>query len=292
MIRSLVTHPRRSARRARDRLQVAWFMARSMPAAGLISVEVEGALMTIPVSWMKHYVFQNGSEPLSRRFVRSYVGAGMTVLDVGAHVGTFAVLAARLCGRDGHVYAVEPWHANARLLRLNAALNELENLTIIEEAAGAETGFAEFHVTGSHDSHGLFEHPLTGTRETHRVPLRRIDELDLPSPQFVKIDVEGAEISVLQGMDETLRRGKPALLVEWNPQCQRNAGREPLDLPMYLREKGYETLTFLDDRSERCISFDEAAAHALDPDVSGYWYVNIWARENGQTGSPASAPGR
>jgi len=140
--------------------------------------------------------------------------------DVGANVGYFAVIAARLVGLNGKIVCFEPLAINYRHILHNAALNGFTNIQLIETALGNIDAEASFWLSaqptwGKLVSAGKVPDKLIG--ET-RVMVRRLDrviaEAGLPPPQVIKIDVEGAEVDVLAGAIETLRRYRPRLLIE------------------------------------------------------------------------------
>jgi FkbM family methyltransferase len=144
-----------------------------------------------------------------------HLGAGGVMYDVGANLGFFSLLGARLVGPEGHVYALEPAPENVQALRRHIALNRVENLSALEQAAAAESGRGRLQLVDDRSwskLEGYGEHP--GTERVAEVELVAIDDLDLRPPTVVKIDVEGAELAVLEGMRATLERHQPAVICE------------------------------------------------------------------------------
>ena len=148
-----------------------------------------------------------------------HLGPGGVLYDVGANLGFFALLGARLAGPDGHVYALEPAPENAQAIRDHAALNRIENLTVLELAAGAAAGRARLQIVDDRSwskLEGYGAHP--GTERVVEVDVTAIDDLvrdgALRPPTLIKIDVEGAELDVLAGLRETLARHRPAIVCE------------------------------------------------------------------------------
>jgi FkbM family methyltransferase len=148
-------------------------------------------------------------------FVR-HVRRGAVVFDVGANVGYFSLLSAKLAGERGAVFAFEPMPQNLVTLRTNASLNPgLAPIEIIPAAVGAHGGHA--HMASSFG--GLTASFVdTGTPGATIVPVISLDEEvaggRLPPPDFVKIDVEGAEALVLAGMARVLESVRPVVLIE------------------------------------------------------------------------------
>ena len=139
-------------------------------------------------------------EPGVQNCIAERLRPGACFIDVGADVGFFSLLAARLAGPGGRVVAIEPVPASADLIKANATLNRFDNVTIVTAAAGAVN--------------------RTGAMvQAHRpVPVLTVDglvsHLELPPPDMVRIDVEGAEVEVLAGMSNTLWRHHPDILFE------------------------------------------------------------------------------
>ncbi|HEV3362802.1 MAG TPA: FkbM family methyltransferase [Acidimicrobiia bacterium] len=135
-------------------------------------------------------------------------------VDGGAHIGVITVLLASLCP-DGHVYAFEPVPETSAHLEHNLALNGLTNVTVERLALYGADGditltFNEAYPGGSHIGNG--ECRVGTARLDSWAQARGLDRLDL-----LKLDVEGAELAVLDGAEETLRRLKPLTVVECNP---------------------------------------------------------------------------
>ncbi|HEX7155022.1 MAG TPA: FkbM family methyltransferase [Thermoanaerobaculia bacterium] len=135
----------------------------------------------------------------------AHIKPGDVVYDIGANVGFFTLLAARLAGDGGHVYAFEPLPRNLTFLRRHLTLNRLTNVTVLPLAVAAAPGVARFQEGSNPSMGGLAPE---GTLE---VETSSLDALDLRPPRFMKIDVEGAESEVLAGALRTLRTHRPVI---------------------------------------------------------------------------------
>jgi FkbM family methyltransferase len=152
--------------------------------------------------------------------LRRHLGPGDVLYDIGANLGFFSLLGAVFVGVErGRVYAFEPAPDNARAIRENAALNGLRNIEVLEQAAAAATGRGRLQVVDDQSWSVLEEygeHP--GTQRVVDVELVAVDDLvasgELRPPTAVKIDVEGAELAVLEGMRRTLAEHRPAVICE------------------------------------------------------------------------------
>ena len=148
-----------------------------------------------------------------------HLAPGGVLYDIGANVGFFSLLGARLAGPEGHVYALDPAPDNAAAIRHNAALNGLHNVSVIAKAASAAPGTGQLQVVDDQSWSKLAEygeHPLT--EQILNVELVAVDDLvaagEARPPTVVKIDVEGAELAVLEGMRATIDAYRPAIICE------------------------------------------------------------------------------
>lgn len=147
------------------------------------------------------------------RIVEKYLKAGGTFVDVGANVGLFSLLAARIVGPTGKVIAIEPAPLAANALRATVNANGLANVVRIEEiAAGAERGLGTLAVEPNCGRSTLLaSETSTGTVVVSIAPLDEI--LAGTIPDIVKIDVEGWEPKVIAGMEATLRANPNIILI-------------------------------------------------------------------------------
>jgi FkbM family methyltransferase len=134
--------------------------------------------------------------------------------DVGAHIGFFSVLASRRVDTCGRVVAIEPSPENLARLRRVLALNDASNVAILPLAVLERSGDAGFLPSGSSSTGTVVG---AGAADAVRVHARSLDGLleYLPRPDVVKIDVEGAEVSVLRGGRRLLAEDNPLLVVEF-----------------------------------------------------------------------------
>jgi FkbM family methyltransferase len=160
-------------------------------------------------------------KPDLQTFLNSTVWGGSVFYDVGANVGFFSLIAARLVGPLGKVISFEPLPANLVNLQENVRRNEFRNVQIVPMALGAANEEQAFQVSerptwGKLGSIGA-ERPDKYITDI-KVVVRRLDDLlregVIQPPDFVKIDVEGAEVAVIEGAKELLLRYGPTLMIE------------------------------------------------------------------------------
>jgi FkbM family methyltransferase len=148
-------------------------------------------------------------EQAQTRLFQQHVTADSVVFDLGAHVGYYSLLGAKLASA-GQVVAFEPEPRNAAFLRALVAANTCNNVGIHELAVAAESGSKYFaYGTGSGTGH-------LADRGAFRVPTISLDEfveLHDVVPTHIKMDVEGAEYEVLCGSRETLMLARPTIFL-------------------------------------------------------------------------------
>lgn len=174
---------------------------------------------TLPLTHVQAYGAARGTlEPEVQEALRRVIAPGATVYDIGANVGFFSLLAARLTGPEGRVLAFEPSPPAVAGLRANLALNPDARVDVRETAVAATVGRARLLQVGEHSWSHLEDrgwHP--DTTAVVDVDVTTVDAevaAGAPTPDVLKIDVEGSEIAVLEGARDTLARARPALIVE------------------------------------------------------------------------------
>jgi FkbM family methyltransferase len=165
------------------------------------------------------YVFGTHEPGVQHAFER-LARPGMVVYDIGANLGFYCVILARLVGDSGRVIAFEPLPDNVRWIAHNATLNGFGQIEVRCEALGRSDSEAEFIVSAKSAWGKLASagpQPADAIKRIN-VMLRSLDSLvsagAVAPPELMKIDVEGAEAEVLNGAAETLRRFRPSLIVD------------------------------------------------------------------------------
>lgn len=186
-------------------------------------------------------------EPNVREVFLKYVQPGMNIIDIGANIGYYTILAAKRIGNNGRVLAIEPQPSVYQNLRRNVSLNDLNsNVTTFQIAASNKEGEVVFHVPevglealASQQLNGRFESKATIT-----LPCRRVDDVvfenQIGHVDLVKIDAEGAELSIFEGMSSVLSgEKKPVLIFEANEKNTEPFGYSVFDLLKRVHEYGY-----------------------------------------------------
>jgi FkbM family methyltransferase len=205
----------------------------------------------------------DGFETAEAAFVTRFLRPGMTVLDVGAHHGLYTLLASKCVGRTGRVIAFEPSPRERRRLALHLRINRCGNVDVHPCALGDRAGSAHlFLVEGIHDWCNSLRLPNVEER-TSRVTVEvwRLDHLletiGWPRVDFIKLDVEGSELSVLKGAPQLLRGNvRPAILAEVQDVRTTPWGYAAREIVRFLADAGYGWFALADDGSLESISSD------------------------------------
>jgi FkbM family methyltransferase len=230
---------------------------------------IDGLRITGHVALHSAYLDELGGTSREQYTTELFTAAatpGSTVVDVGAHLGYFTLLAARAVGPSGRVLSIEPNLQTLPLLRHNVADNGFEDrVMIFDQALSGRAGRTSFYLSPAGDTSSL--HQQDPGDQLVEVDAVTLDEL-VGEPGLlsaIKIDVEGAELEVLEGMPRVLNGASASLCVflECNPSALRRAGRTPAQLLAALRELQLQPQV-IDDEAKALLG-----AEAIDT-ISGY----------------------
>jgi FkbM family methyltransferase len=181
---------------------------------------------------------------------------GKVAYDIGANTGSHVWRLAHAVGPTGRVFAFEPVPGPFGALDDLVRLNDLHQVTLFAVAIGDRAGLAELVLPDdASDQAGSIDPRLTGRGDGRRlsVPVFPLDEwvqrLDLPDPDFVKVDVEGFEAAVLRGARGVLKRARPRLFIEIHGGDASGKSRNARDVLHFLHELDYTARHFESGRT-------------------------------------------
>ena len=199
--------------------------------------------MLITPRYVDHYV-NNIYEPLTTRIVSTNLNEGGIFVDIGAHYGFFTLLSGNL-SKVSRILAFEPNPVNFQILEQNTELNNLQNVELFNLALSDQNEVRKFKITEASDSCGFYDHPLASTIEEIEVKAVTFDSIfknPVDVNVLVKIDAEGHEINILNGMENFIKNSRPKIkmIVEYNPQMLERANRKPGELVSRLFSLGFQ----------------------------------------------------
>jgi FkbM family methyltransferase len=178
-------------------------------------------------------------EPHVAAALRSLARPGNVVIDLGANIGYFALLAASVVGATGKVIALEPNAQNLRLLYASVVESGAKNIVVLPVAASFAPDIFRMQAFGSN---GFLDSAMPGQAGAQYVQAVVLDELlqGLSAIHVVKMDIEGFEPFALRGMTVLLQKHRPALITEFSPwHIERRCRVRPQEYLEQLAALGY-----------------------------------------------------
>ena len=213
-----------------------------------------------------------GWEPTATQAYQRFVLPEFVVFDLGANTGMHTLLFSKLVGRQGRVVAFEPFPENAAILRSLLALNAVTNVDIRTEALADASGRSTFKL-GTDPKQGSLVGIGGETGKEITVDVESLDNLierGLPAPDFVKIDIEGAESAALAGFRQKIAQTYPSFAIELHTP------EEDVRVGTFFAEHGYKLYRLRDATSVKKTGQKELLApiHQYDvgwPNDEGVW---------------------
>jgi FkbM family methyltransferase len=195
--------------------------------------------------------FQNNSmyEPETFMAVEHILKPGDTFIDIGTHIGFFSLVASRMVGESGKVLSFELNPTNYEHLLAHINMNEIQNIVPHNWAVSNKSGPTQFYNNIDNDGgHSLWDCGKHGFNEKSRKSpevrpaycIALDDYIKDGNVRLIKIDTEGAEVSVLSGMKQLLQRCKPVVIAEINDFGLEQMGTSEKELRSLMNDLGYE----------------------------------------------------
>jgi len=213
-------------------------------------------------------------EPEETRILSQILQKNMTVVDLGANIGYYTIMFSKIVGSKGHVLAVEASPYNYHALLNNITQNNCENVTALNNAvtdcskeiklliSNKNYGESRIRSTVSTYNSNKFTEEIT----VQGLTLDEIISRYSLKPDLIKIDIEGAEYSALQGMKNTLSKSDEVIIIsEFNPSALRQYGSQPFNFIKELHEMQFKFFEILENGISE-IAFDklELIAKGID----------------------------
>lgn len=191
-------------------------------------------------------------ERSTTRLLMRELRPGMVFLDIGAHIGYYTCLAAKLVGPRGRVVAFEPHSRNVALLRNNVTVNGYDQVTVVNKAVWDREERKLLYENEAWGSHSLYQYASAFTGAALEVETVSLDHFTssqgLDRVDVVKIDAEGSEVPVLRGMRNLLSKSSSAkIIIEYYPEAQEASGISWEAFLRYLRSSGFSSIRVIDN---------------------------------------------
>lgn len=179
-------------------------------------------------------------EPQEMELVKQQINLGDTVLDIGANIGYYTLIFAKLVGEHGKVFAFEPDPNNFALLKKNIEINGYSNVVLVPKGVSNENKRAKLYLCEQNKGmHRVYNSVFCN--DSIDIDLVRLDDY-FPHEKinFIKIDIEGAEYHAIQGMQNLLNRNRDVkLLTEFSPAASLENGIDSSDYVKILVDLGF-----------------------------------------------------
>ncbi|MFC1902778.1 FkbM family methyltransferase [Chloroflexota bacterium] len=202
----------------------------------------------------KHYAIYGIHEKLTTEIFRHVVRKGDVVVDLGANMGYYTLLASRLIGEEGRVYAFEPETVNYGLLTKNIEINVYKNIIPAKKAVSNTTGTVRFSIDErTSGEHRIRQHNYQeDTIEVESVTLDDFFHNEERPISVIKMDIEGAEMAALMGMRRIIRENENLkIFTEFNPLLIKEMGYGAEEFAHRLLEDYLFSILAIDEYANR-----------------------------------------
>jgi FkbM family methyltransferase len=219
--------------------------------------------LTFCAHFFKALVYQY-HKPL-KTLLKPYLPMDGIVLEVGGHAGQLTKIFSQAVPR-GHVHVFEPGSYAFAILSATQKFKSLTNVSLWKTGISSQTGQAVFHIPlkksgsvgfGTSYIHAEGENAIDTPYLQEQIPILTLDAFvkqeTLPKVSFIKVDVEGHEVGVLEGAQETLKRWSPTVLIEVQAESLERAGKTPEDIFGFFEALGYRSF-LVDEPNTKLLS--------------------------------------
>lgn len=177
-------------------------------------------------------------------YIKQYVPKpGDVIVDAGANIGVTVVLFAKAVGPTGKVIAIEPEEQNILLMKKNIDKHKLDNVVIVPKGLYKQKEKKKLYLALDSGEHGLYKNNRVRSHGSIKIETDALDnildELGIDKVDFVKMDIEGAEIDAIRGMETVLSKGTDLVIAAYHPDYNNNNLPTSVKLESILKNKKY-----------------------------------------------------
>ncbi len=211
--------------------------------------------ITNPYTW--DLIEGKEHEDIVKKTFMNNVNEGNTIIDIGANMGEFSLIAAKKVGHKGKVISIEPLNQAVTWLEKNYILNGFSNYEIIEKAAGKNKGTLTLYKRSESSKAGMLDPDISDKKlvNTGEIKVDTIDDIissrNINQVEMLKIDVEGYEYEVLCGCKNSFKEYKiKKIICEIHSSFLKKKGLDKNSIYEILKENGF-SISVLDSSDER-----------------------------------------
>ena len=224
--------------------------------------------------------YRDGLEKYETKLFKRLIKKDMTVIDIGANIGYYTLLSARLAGNKGKVFAFEPEAENYNLLIRNVELNEYKNVTPVKKAVSSNAGKADLFLNKETGAHGFLpdRDGVVGVTTVDTVSLDEYFKHTNYPIDIIKIDVEGSELAALAGMQNIIKHNANLIIfTEFWPWGLQKSGFPPREYWDKLVESGFKFIYLINEKKQRLelADFSSVIRYCEDTSLSSLPSANL-----------------
>ncbi len=190
-------------------------------------------------------------EPLVTDFIKKEIKEGSIVVDIGAHIGYYTLMFAKLVGENGKVFSFEPDPENFCLLKKNVEVNNYKNVVLEQKAVSDYIGKAKLYISRESSGQNTI-YQIDKKQNFIEVEVINLDEYFKSFEKnihLIKMDIEGAEYSCILGAKDIIKKNdKLKIITEFRPISLKSFGVEPVNFLKLLAELGFYIFEFCEEK--------------------------------------------
>jgi FkbM family methyltransferase len=229
------------------RFSFGWGISKHWPFNKIMK-QIESSFIESSIKIQDHTMFLDKNDNLGlsinpiygesdTEFVKKIIKKNDIILDIGANIGYYTLIFAKLVGDLGKVFSFEPESENFKILKKNVEINGYNNVILEQKIVSNTNGKSTLYVSEKAGSHRIYKPDnYVESLEIECISMDNyIEKNNIKKINFIKIDVEGAELNVLQGIQKILDSNENIILfTEFSPNQIKSCGLEPTDMINFL----------------------------------------------------------
>ncbi len=257
------------------RFSFGWGVSKHWPFNKIMK-QIESSFIESSIKIQDHTMFLDENDNLGlsinpiygesdTEFVKKIIKKNDIVLDIGANIGYYTLIFAKLVGNSGKVFSFEPESKNFKILKKNVEINGYNNVILEQKIVSNTNGISTLYISEKAGSHRIYKSDnFVESLEIKSISMDSyIEKNNLKKINFIKIDVEGAELNVLQGIQKILDSNKHIILfTEFSPNQIKSCGLEPTDMINFLTNNKFK-IYFTQIKNNKTVFLDFEKIYSL-----------------------------